>query len=66
MQSFMEQALRAENAAAAAFASFETDERLEFIRQSAVWRNEELRQRLGPWSSLLDRSPFSDDQLAVC
>lgn len=65
MQIVMELALRAENCATAALAAFDTDERLEFIRQSAVWRNEELRQRLGPWAECLNSCPFTEDQLSA-
>jgi hypothetical protein len=54
--------LKAENCAAAALASLNLDDRLEYIRMSAVWRNEALRVTLGDQAEMLWQYPVPDDQ----
>jgi len=55
--------LNAENCATAALGSRDRDEGLEFLRQSAVWRNKALHLLLSSRADLLDVCPFSDEQL---
>ncbi len=54
--------LKAENCAAAALASRNLDDRLEYIRMSAVWRNEALRVTLGDQAEMLWQYPAPDDE----
>lgn len=55
--------LAAENCTTAALASTNHDERLEYLLQSVVWRNEALRLRLGSRASMLTADPFADDRM---
>lgn len=63
MQTEAEFTLMAENWATAALASTEPDDRLECVLNSAIWRNEALRLRLGERAWMLRTSLFDDDQL---
>lgn len=63
MLSAAEYLLKAENCALAARAAHEVDERLRFIRLSAMYRNKALTAQLGHQSGILRRCPFSRDDL---
>lgn len=63
MDSAAEYQLKADNYAAAAQVATHADRRLELMRLSAVCRNRALRVRLGSQAYVLNRCPFSRDQL---
>lgn len=65
MQTMMEYELKAQNCSAAARVSLNIDDRMEYIRMSAVWRNEALRVDLGDRVILLRLCPFTEEQLLI-
>jgi hypothetical protein len=56
--------LKAENYATAARGAVDDDERMRFIRASAICRNKALRIQLGKRADVLRRCPFTRDQIA--
>jgi hypothetical protein len=63
MGSSAEYELKAENYAAAALVARDEEHRLQLIRLSAICRNKALKEKLGRQARILNRCPFTREQL---